>query len=310
MKRYALTLKIPLVIFSLFALVIILFGWRLSIGPIALDWAGDYLKRALVLNQKNVSLDFRDAVLIWRKKDGPNYGRTSGLQVTFYEVEIIDQKTDFTLNIPEAGMRFSGLAMMRGLLAPTDVEIFGLSIDYTLSPDVWTSTDNRPFMEKLEAFVEELQNSESLPFKIAQELLSPPKSSVATGYLGQFSLLGTKITLTDQLSGQIWQIPEAHLNLRRTSFGLNVRMLGDIHMSQNDIMAIDISLVFDNARKEIVTNLHFSELRPSALVGKVKALSGLSNLDIPAKGNIDFTIDRDFRIPVMTFSLSLDEGTI
>ncbi|MCF6214743.1 MAG: DUF3971 domain-containing protein [Emcibacter sp.] len=282
----------------------------MSIGPIALDWAGDYLKRALVLNQKDISFNFRDAILVWRKESEQDYGRTSGLQVTFYEVEIIDKKTDFTLNVPEAGMRFSGLAMMRGLLAPTDVEIFGLSIDYTFAPDVWTSTDNRPFMEKLEAFVEELQNSEILPFKIAKELLSPPKTSVATGYLGQFSLLGTKITLTDQLSGQIWQIPEAHLNLRRTSFGLNVRILGDIHMSQSNIMPIDVSLVFDNARKEVVTNLHFSELRPSALVGKVESLSGLSNLDIPAKGNIDFTIDRDFRIPVMTFSISLDEGTI
>ncbi|PCJ34994.1 MAG: hypothetical protein COA93_03800 [Alphaproteobacteria bacterium] len=310
MKRYALTLKIPLVLFSLLALVIILLGWRLSIGPIALDWAGDYLKRALVLNQKDVSFDFRDAVLVWRKKEAADYGRTSGLQVTFYEVEIIDKKTDFILNVPEAGMRFSGLAMMRGLLAPTDIEIFGLSIDYTFGPDVWTSTDNRPFMEKLEALIEELQNSEILPFKIAKELLSPPKTSVATGYLGQFSLLGTKITLTDQLSGQIWQIPEAHLNLRRTSFGLNVRMLGNIEMPQSNAMPIDVSLVFDNARKEVVTSLHFSELRPAALVGKVDALSGLSNLDIPAKGKIDFTIDRDFKIPVMTFSISLDEGTI
>jgi len=95
LKRYALTLKIPLVLFSLLALVIILLGWRLSIGPIALDWAGDYLKRALVLNQKDVSFDFRDAVLVWRKKEAADYGRTSGLQVTFYEVEIIDKKTDF-----------------------------------------------------------------------------------------------------------------------------------------------------------------------------------------------------------------------
>lgn len=322
MKRYALTLKILLVFLSSLAFIVVLLGWRLSIGPIRLDWAGDYLKHALTLQQKDISLDFRDAVLVWRAKtdqiDNQKHGqkyvqkdlRTSGLQVTFYEVEIIDKKTNFTLNVPEAGMRFSGLAMMRGLLAPTNVEIYDLSIDYTLGPDVWTSTDDRPFMEKLEALIETLQNSKSLPFEIAKELLSPPTSSAAAGYLNQFSLLNTKITLTDQLSGQIWQIPAANLDLRRTDLGLNARLLGDINMGPRNIIPIDISLDFDNARKEVVTSLDFSKLRPSALVGKVTALSGLSNLDIPATGKIDFTIDRNFKIPVMTFGIALGKGTI
>ncbi|PHS63322.1 MAG: hypothetical protein COB12_09885, partial [Flavobacterium sp.] len=199
--------------------MVILLGWRLSIGPIALDWAGDYLKKALSSSRENVSVDFRDAVLIWQWDDHQTFARSSGLQVIFYEIEIINSETEFTLNIPEVGARFSGLAMLRGLLAPTDVSISGLSIDYTLGPDVWESTDDRTFMEKLESFIQTLKNSNSLPFEMAQQLLSPPKSSVAAGYLHQISLLDTKITLTDQLSGQKWQIPAAQLGLQRTESG-------------------------------------------------------------------------------------------
>ena len=206
MKRYALTLKILLGLFATLAVVVMVLGWRLSIGPIALDWAGDYLKTALVTGKKDVKIDFRDAVLIWSDgKDGVS-SRASGFQVIFYELEITDKENDFTLNLPEAGARFSGLAILRGLLAPTEVEITGLSINYTLGPDVWKSTDDRPFMEKLEAFLENLQNSNSLPFQLAQQLLAPPKSSVVAGYLRQISLLDTDITLTDQLSGHKWQI--------------------------------------------------------------------------------------------------------
>jgi len=310
LKRYALTIKILLAFFATIALMIILLGWRLAMGPIALDWAGDYLKQALTINQKNINLDFRDALLIWREQDNQIYGRPSGLQIIFYEVQITDRKTDFTLNVPEAGMSLSGLAMLRGLLAPTDIEIYGLSIDYTLDPDIWTSTDKRPFMTKLEAFIATLQNAKSLPFEIAEELLSPPKSSAAAGYLSQFSLLDTKITLTDPLSGQIWLIPEAHLNLLRTDLGLSVRLLGDINMAANDVMPIDIVLTFDNAKKEAITSLEFSELRLSAFAGKVDALSALANLNIPARGKIDFTVDRNFKIPVVDFSLALGKGSI
>ena len=303
-------MKILLGFFAALALMAILLGWRLAIGPIALDWAGDYLKDALTSRQDNVTVDFRDAVLIWRKKDNQVNGRDSGLQVIFYDVEIIDGKTDFNLNIPEAGMSFSGLAMIRGLLAPTNVEIYGLSIGYSLDPEIWQSKDDRPFLEKLESFLENFQNSKSLPFEIAQELLSPPKSSAAAGYLARFSLLNTKITLTDQISGQIWQIPEAHLSLQRTEFGLNVRLLGNVNMAGSNIMPVDISLAFNNIGQEAAARISFSEFRPSALAGEVAALSGLSKLDIPARGDIEFTIDGSFKIPQIDFSLALGQGLV
>lgn len=296
--------------------VVMLLGWRLSIGPIALDWAGDYLKSALTSDEEEVSFDFRDAVLTWRGQDSGTGDRASGFHVIFYEMKIIDRKKDFTLNLPEASAQFSALAMLRGLLAPTDVEISGLSINYTLGPDAWESTDDRPFMEKIEAFLENLQNSNSLPFRMAQELLAPPKSSVVAGYMRQISLLDTEITLTDQLSGQEWKIPAAHLNLQRTDQGLSVSLSGDITMpgdSNNGAaheMPVDLFLIFDNVNKQAITTIEFSGLRPSALAGEVEALSGLAKLDIPAKGNIEFTIDRNFEIPVMAFSLSLGRGKI
>ncbi len=310
MKRYALTLKILLGLFATLAVMVMLLGWRLSIGPIALDWAGDYLKTALAAGEEDLSIDFRDAVLIWRKNDETVSSNTSGFQVIFYEVEIVDSKNDYTLNLPEAGARFSGLAMLRGLLAPTDVEITGLSINYTLGPDVWKSTDDRPFMEKLEVFLENLQNSNSLPFQMAQQLLSPPKSSVVAGYLRQVSLLDTDIILSDQLSGHKWQIPSANLNLQRADLGLSVSLSGNINMASTRIMPLDIFMLFDNVKKEAVTTVEFSSLRPSALAGKVEALSGLANLDIPAKGNVQFTIDNNFDIPVMAFNLALGRGQI
>lgn len=310
MKRYALTLKILLGLFATLALVVILLVWRLSIGPVALDWAGDYLKQALSSNQEKISVDFRDAVLTWQRDRQKNHGNSIGLKIIFYEIEILDHTTGFALNAPEASAQFSGLAMLRGLLAPTDISFSGLSIDYTLGPDVWKSTDDRPFMERLEAFIEYLRHSNSLPFEMAQQLLSPPKSSVAAGYLRQFSFLDTKITLTDQLSGQKWKIPAAYLGLQRTDSGLSVSLSGDVNMAPDHVMPIDLFLLFDNTEKEAVITLEFSHLRPSALAGEVEALSGLANLNIPARGNIDFTIDRNFNIPVMAFDLSLEKGTI
>lgn len=310
LKRYTLALKILLTFFAALALMIILLAWRLSIGPVALDWAGDYLKEALSGGVDDASVDFRDAVLIWHAGDVRAHDRSSGLQVIFYDVKIVNHKTDFALNLPRAGVRFSGLAMLRGLLAPTDVEISGLSINYTLGPEAWDSTDNRPVIERLEALLANFKKSDSLLFEMAQQLLSPPESSLAAGYLHQISLPETTITLTDQLSGQKWQIPEAYLDLRRTDAGLNIDLSGDINMASTHIMPIDFFILYNNREKEAVTVIKFSDLRLSALAGKVKALSGLAKMDIPARGNIKFTVNSDFDIPVMAFSLSLAKGSI
>ncbi len=310
MKRYALTLKILLGIFASLAMVVILLIWRLSIGPITLDWAGEYLKAALSSHEKGVEVDFRDAVLIWQKENSDAYSRSSGLQVIFYEVAFTDKKNDFTLKIPQAGARFSGIAMLRGLLAPTDVSISGLSIDYTLDKEFWVSTNDKSFAERLEAFVEGLRNSNSQLFRIIQDLILPPKSSYAAGYLSQISFLATKITLNDQLTGQKWAIPNAQLRLQRIETGLSLRLFGDVTVEETHIMPIDMFIVVDNIKKEAVTSLKFSRLRPSALAGKVPALSAMATFNIPASGDIKFTIDKDFNIPLVAFDLSLESGEI
>jgi len=310
LKRYALTLKILLGFFAFLAVAVVILGWRLSNGPIALDWAGDYLKKALMTNQSDVRVDFRDAVLMWQTAGRKKYAETSGLQIIFYEFEISRPESDFSLKLPEAGVRFSGLAMMRGLLAPTDVEFSNLSLDYTLDENVWQSTDSRPFLEKLESFLENFRSSTGVLEEIVRELLSPPKSSDIAGYLRQITFKNTEITVTDQLSGQKWRMPEAQLNLRRTDLGLMINLAGDIDVAATKLMPLDLSVIYDNAKQEALTILQFTDLRASALAGRVKALAGLAAIDIPAKGNIEFTVDRNFDIPAVAFSLALGAGQI
>ncbi|MCF8473762.1 MAG: DUF3971 domain-containing protein [Emcibacter sp.] len=310
MKRYALALKFFLGLLAALVFIVALLGWRLSIGPIALDWTGDYLKRVIEASEEGIDVDFREAVLAWSKKDNQAYSESIGLQIIFYDLKFNNHKTEFSLNVPEVGMRFSGLAMIRGLLAPTEIDIYGLAVDYVLEPDFWESSDDRSFMEKMESFIENFQTSKTLPLKLAQQLLSAPKSSVTAGYLRHISLLGTKISLTDQLSGNKWEIPETHLRLSRTDSGLDVRILGDIHTAASSIIPINVSLSFDNEKKKAVTNIAFSGLRPKALAGNIEALSILSSFDIPANGNVEFTIDRNFDIHKVIFALSLEEGSI
>ncbi|WP_339861251.1 AsmA-like C-terminal domain-containing protein [Paremcibacter congregatus] len=310
MKRYALPLKILLGFLAILALTIFLLAWRLSIGPIALDWVGVHLRTALASQQGETTFDFRDAVLIWRTEEAANPSRTSGLQIIFYEVEIRDKKTNFTLNIPEAAARFSGLAMVRGLMAPTDVEFSGLTIEYDLDPKIWQKTDNRPFMEKLEETLRRLQKSNNIVVKTAQRLLISPNPSDVTGYLQQVSLLDTTINLKDQLSGKIWQIPSADLGLRRTDQGFMINLFGDIALGEDNLMPLDMSLLYNNNQKRAVTTIDFSGLRPSALAGEVEALSGLSDLNIPANGTLQFSVDENFSIPVMAFHMALGQGHI
>jgi len=309
LQRYNVLLKSIFALLAIIALSLILFVWRLSNGPIALDWFRPYLHEALSENNIGLDIDFKDSVLTWRSSDQSVEG-LSGLEIRLIDLSIIDQEGGISLQVPEAGAHFSALALLRGVLAPTIVEFSDLSIDYTLSEESWKPTDNRPIMEKLEAFVEDFQSSSKLVQRLSRQLLSAPDVSHSAGYLRHIIFKNTNIVITDELSGQIWEMPNSILNIKRTEKGLSSRIQGDISVEKSDFMPLLLFVNFDNDAKKADVKFQFSNLHPSALAGKVAALSTISTLDLPLGGLLEFSIENDFEIPLITFEFYAEKGKL
>lgn len=309
MQRYTIILKSLFGLLAVIALSFVLFVWRLSNGPIALDWFRPYLHQALSEDNIGLEIDFRDSVLTWRSSEKASEG-ISGLEVRLIDLSIVDQGAGISVIVPEAGAHFSALGLLRGVLAPTIVELSDLSIEYTLSENSWNSEDDRPIMEKLEAFLEDFQSSSKLVQRLSRQLLSAPDVSHSAGYLKQIIFKDTHITIKDELSGHIWKMPNSILNIKRTEKGLSSSLQGDISVQDSKPLPLMLFVGFDNEAKKADVRFQFSNLRPSALAGKVEALTTLATLDLPLGGLVEFTIENNFEIPLMTFEFYAEKGKL
>ena len=312
--RYFTTLflKILSVITALLFLFSVILALRLSHGKIALDNFAPYFKKSLEIGMPGAKIDFKRAALIWRSAEDNPTG-TRSLQIIFEEITFsASSKNNFSLNIPEARLQISAAGLARGIFVPTFAEISGLNINYILPKEVWSKKeDNLGTAEILKLLKEnlfEFQNSDELLPRLIHKILSKPDITNAAGYFEQFLLDKTTIEITDEITGYIWKISNADLNVKRTDEGLLLILDGDIKTEDTVSLPISLSLNYNNLKMISLIQLHFSEANLSSLSGKIPALETYSGINLPFSGILDFGIDKNFILSDMDFELEVNSG--
>ena len=99
-----------LVITAVFAGIAI---WRLSSGPVQLDFLTPYVEEAFVDQEQGMRLDVETTMLVWVPKE-----RAIAVQVE--GVRIIDKEDNTIAAVPLMGIDFDLGALLRGKIVPTD----------------------------------------------------------------------------------------------------------------------------------------------------------------------------------------------
>ena len=296
---------------AIMAIAVMLFFWRVSNGPVELDGYSPFLRNILVEQGIGENISFERSILTWRgAKDNPT-GRNS-FEVRFLNVVIDDPETSLKLNIPTAGMQFSTTALIRGFVAPTFVEFSGLSLDFMLPSETWSGKpfDQDEFVAAMRVYLDNFNASEDLAPRLTRQLLAPPSAMNATGYLRQISLSKTAINITDELSGDIWQIPNATMDIKRVEDGLNLVLQGELNFENANNIPLFASIDYSTKEEKATTKIRISEFVPKNVAGSVEGLSGLATLDIPISGVVDFSLDKTFSLPVIDFAIDVREGMV
>ncbi len=312
--RYFTTLflKILSVITALLFLFSMILALRLSHGKIALDNFAPYFKKSLEIAMPDSKVDFKTAALIWRSAEENPTG-TRSLQIVLEEITFsANIKNKFSLNIPKARLQISAAGLARGIFAPTFAEISGLNINYTLPKGVWNKKEDTlgtaEIIRILKKQLLEFQNSDSLLPRLIHKILSKPDVTNAAGYFEQFLLDKTTIEVKYEITGYIWKIPDAVLNVKRTGEGLLLTLDGDIKTEDTVFLPISLSVNYNNLKMASLIQLHFSEVNLALLSGKIPALKTYSAINLPFSGILDFGIDKNFILSDMDFELEVNSG--
>jgi hypothetical protein len=305
------TVKVIVSSMAIVTIGMMLFIWRVSNGPVELDGYSPLLRNVLIEQGIGQNIQFDRSILTWRSAENNPTGNSS-FEVRFLNFYIENRQTGMTLQIPEAGMQFSPTALFRGVLAPTFVEFSGLELNVLVPADVWNGEpfDQDAFVLAMRTYLDEFNNSPDLVPRLTKQLLAAPSTLTSTGYLQQLTLADTKVNLTDELSGDVWQIPDAILDIRRVDDGLSLLLEGALDFEDDNDISLHMSISYSIPEEKATTQIKFINLVPKKIAGEVEGLSGLSTLDIDVSGTINFSVDKNFDLPVFDFEVDIGSGQI
>lgn len=307
--RYAV--KFFVSVMAVFAIGLLLFIWRVSNGPVELDGYSPFLRNVLIEQGIGQNILFDRSILTWRSAENNPTGNSS-FEVRFLNIEIENQQPGLALQIPQAGMQFSPTAIFRGVLAPTFVEFSGLELNVLVPADAWSGEpfDQDIFVAAMRAYLDEFNSSDDLIPRLTKQILAPPSTLNSTGYLQQLTLADTRINLADELSGDVWQIPDAVLNIKRIEDGLSLLLEGALDFEEENDIPLHMSIRYNTALEQATTEISFSNFVPKQVAGEVEGLANLATLNIPVSGIINFSVDKDFELPVFDFEFDVGSGLI
>lgn len=274
-------------------------AWRLSEGPISLGFLTPSIESAI--NSRTASrIEIEDTVLAWRESQRTLDLRAVGITVTGADGRRLAQ-------LPEVAVSLSARALLRGMVAPTRLDVVGARLTLTRGPDggFGISAIQEP-AEPKEA--EEGDSTSALSLLLA-ELQKPPDPERSMGYLQEVSVTEAEATLFDQVTGRLWRAPRADVVMTRDAAGIraNADLVVDL---AGELTRVTATALYIAAERQVDVSARTTSFQPSVLAALDERLARLSALRLPISGRTQFRINPDGRLLGLDFEMLGGPGVL
>ena len=143
----------------------------------------------------DVQLRFNDSIIEW--SDGRQLAH-----LQFVGVEVVDLNGGVIARIPRANVTLSGAALLSGSVAPTKVELIGVTASVVRRSDGGVQLGLQVNGKAADGAGK--SNSEDITKAVLQAMLQPKADDMLTKYLNRFAITGAKLSIFDQASRSYW----------------------------------------------------------------------------------------------------------
>ena len=280
-------------VLGLVAGLVILLGflaWRLSEGPVPLNFLTPRLVAALDMGDGKVSID--QTFLVWNAEASSLDLRVRGLTMANAEGE---QK----LVLPESNLELSIGGLLGGRIEVVALEIFDAELTLTRTPDgrfAWLGSGTGSGGSAL----------------LMKDVLASEEGDGQTDALATLRTVRLRrpvITFDDQLAGRTLRMPGRNIVIERTPQGLTGSASLTLSLDQQDS---PISLTFAYSRDDglIDISAQVSAVSLTALSRAMPELAALDQLEGQVEGAISMTMAQAGGLAVIGFDLTLGAGTL
>jgi hypothetical protein len=255
------------------ALALGLLVWRLSVGPISLDYLTPHVAAAIAVTESGLVVRVDHTLL--------SLGEGATIDILARGVHIGQRGGEAELALPEVALGLSARAALTGVLAPTRIVLREPQLRLERAAD---GTFHLGFGAETAAagdWAEEL----------LRDLAAAPDRRGPLGYLTRVAIRNAALTVDDRALGLTWRAKRADATLFRGPTGVfgDLALTVEIPGGQSAELRGD----FRHAKGQTRLGMHlgFADLWPAVFADAAPALAPLGALQFPLSGQVRVEID-------------------
>ncbi|MEM7171079.1 MAG: AsmA-like C-terminal domain-containing protein [Pseudomonadota bacterium] len=278
-----IALEIVTGLLTFLAVLIAVAVWRLSTGPVELNFLNPFLEESLNAALDGNKLTIGRTILIWR-------GDRNAVGLEAKDLRLRNPTGQNVVELPDLDVKLSLRALLQGTVAPTTVSMRGAHIHVVRSRDgrfiLGSGSARRQLGEAPSAdFSGELSS-------LLDRIMASADPGKPLSFLQSVQLIDGRLTVQDERLGFSWDAPMPSVKLDRAGEGLTGEAYLGIGALPNPA-SVRIGLYYQHSRRSVTLTAFFSDLRPLELEPLIGDIGPVGRLTIPLRGSLAVTMDVD-----------------
>ena len=278
---------------AVMAILLAFLAWRLSSGPISLPILSQIMEDAASSELEGGGIHIGDTIVRWSPDT-----RQLGLRVVDVAVKGADGNT--VVMLPQLSFRLSIPALLRGILAPTRVELYDVSVTLVRRPS------------GISLGLASASQMETTPSNIVLgpmlDTLANDKSDIPMlAWLQRVGIHNATLRIIDEINGVTFEAPNANLAIFRDSDGLAANLQADVNLD-NETGHLELEGSLPHDADVALVKMTTTNIVPAALARMSPAFRNWDVTDAPMSATGDLEILRDGRVKAAHLKIEAGKG--
>lgn len=272
-------------------------GWRLSQGPVPLDFLTPYFVRALNGHGAPFRVTIDKTNLAWAGWDRTLDIRVVGVRALVKNDRIIAQ-------VPEMAIGISIMALMKGVVAPTSLDIIGATVKLRR-----TETGALAMALGDAADSEDDDAKSEILNRLILGVQSAPNPDRPITYLKRASILNAELIIDDRMADIVWGAPQSDIVLLKEDGELRGSFFAHLNIGGEDAKLNGAASWRPNT-DIIRIESEFSGVSLDRLAAKHTKLKALENVRLDLGGEAELTLTTQGVLQSASFEFNTGVGRI
>lgn len=276
--------------------IIALAFWRLSQGPVSLDYFTPALERTLAVRTSPLAVRVDKTILIWG-----GWRRIADLRMR--NVRLLGPGEKLVALIPYVSVGISLDALLQRRFALSWIEVHGLAarverfadgrFAFALpTDDAGKNTGDPALGDATDAIV---------------QLARPQEGPVRD--LRRIAVVDARLRYIDRKRGMQWNFPQASVSANLQAAAVEAELAFDLETEGQRTRFFGTAL-YDRKSRRTDGRIHFQGVRPNLLARAVPELAAISALDEPVSGTAGFQFAPDMALRALRLDLRSSVGDV